>query len=267
MCCWCHRIPGVAARHVLVDATLAQHRLNLPLVSAAMDTVTEAPPRDRDRAGRRHRHRAQEPTRRRQQAAEVSARQALLRSGLLRDPIRMTPQTTRARGAWRLSRAAWLLEAFRCLEGKGRGASSPNRDLRFETRLDAPVERGHDAARAPRLRDAKAPRSTKARRLMHRHSSRTRARRQRRLRAARAHDGQGHHQADRPSRTPARDAPRASLRVGAAVGVGEGTEERVELHSSRPAWTPSSSTPRTARQRRRHRARALGSSATTRRWT
>jgi IMP dehydrogenase len=35
------------------------------------------------------------------------------------------------------------------------------------------------------------------------------------------------------------------LRVGAAVGVGEGTEERVERWS-RPASTPSSSTPRTA---------------------
>jgi IMP dehydrogenase len=35
------------------------------------------------------------------------------------------------------------------------------------------------------------------------------------------------------------------LRVGAAVGVGEGTEERVEAWS-KPAWTPSWWTPHTA---------------------
>ena len=63
----------------------------------------------------------------------------------------------------------------------------------------------------------------------------------------------------------ARDA-HGKLRVGAAVGVGEGTEERVELlvkagvdvlgrrHRPRP-------------QRRRDRARALGQEATTRRST
>ena len=39
------------------------------------------------------------------------------------------------------------------------------------------------------------------------------------------------------------------LRVGAAVGVGEGTEERVELSWSKPAWTCWSSTPRTATRR------------------
>jgi IMP dehydrogenase len=54
-----------------------------------------------------------------------------------------------------------------------------------------------------------------------------RAGRQRRLRAARPDDRQGHHQADQlPQRR--RDS-HGKLRVGAAVGVGEGTEERVEL--------------------------------------
>ena len=46
------------------------------------------------------------------------------------------------------------------------------------------------------------------------------------LRAARPDHRQGHPEGDRASRTPCKDAL-GKLRVGAAVGVGEGTEERV----------------------------------------
>ena len=48
-----------------------------------------------------------------------------------------------------------------------------------------------------------------------------------RLRAARPDHRQGHPQVHRASATPARTSS-GRLRVGAAVGVGEGTEERVE---------------------------------------
>jgi IMP dehydrogenase/GMP reductase len=41
MCCWCRVLPGPAQGHLATQFT-RNIRLNLPLVSAAMDTVTEA---------------------------------------------------------------------------------------------------------------------------------------------------------------------------------------------------------------------------------
>ena len=48
------------AKSTSAPSSRARIRLNLPILSAAMDTVTEAPPRDHHRAGRRHRHHPQE---------------------------------------------------------------------------------------------------------------------------------------------------------------------------------------------------------------
>ena len=196
--------------------------LNLPLVSAAMDTVTEA----RLAIAIAHEcsigivHNNLTP---RQQAAEV-ARVKRYESGVLRDPITVTPETT-VRQVSELSRQHGF-SGFPVLEGKTVVGIVTNRDLRFETRLDAPV------------RDVMTPRERlvwvhegasldEAKTLMHKH------RLERVLVVNDAFELRGlmtvkdiTKQTDFPN--AARDA-HGKLRVGAAVGVGEGTEERVEL--------------------------------------
>ena len=63
---------------------------------------------------------------------------------------------------------------------------------------------------------------------MHKHRIETRAGRQRCVRTARPDDGQGHPEIRANIRIACKDEL-GHLRVGAAVGVGEGTEERVAL--------------------------------------
>ena len=196
--------------------------LNLPLVSAAMDTVTEArlAIAIAQEGGIGIVHKNLTP---RQQAAEV-ARVKRYESGVLRDPITVTPETT-VRQVSELSRQHGF-SGFPVLEGKTVVGIVTNRDLRFETRLDAPV------------RDVMTPRERlvwvhegasldEAKTLMHKH------RLERVLVVNDAFELRGlmtvkdiTKQTDFPN--AARDA-HGKLRVGAAVGVGEGTEERVEL--------------------------------------
>ena len=109
--------------------------LNLPLVSAAMDTVTEArlaiAIAQEGGIGIVHKNLTA-----RQQAAEV----ALVKryeSGVLRDPITITPDTP-VRAVMDLSRQHGV-SGFPVLEGERVVGIVTNRDLRFETRLDAPV--------------------------------------------------------------------------------------------------------------------------------
>ena len=59
-------------------------------------------------------------------------------SGVLRDPITVTPDDDGARGDGAV-RSSTASPAFRCCEGKTVVGIVTNRDLRFETRLDAPV--------------------------------------------------------------------------------------------------------------------------------
>ena len=110
-------------------------RLNLPLVSAAMDTVTEARLAIAlaQEGGIGIVHKNLSP---RLQAAEV-ARVKRYESGVLRDPITITPDVS-VRQVMELSKQHGV-SGFPVLEGKTVVGIVTNRDLRFETRLDAPV--------------------------------------------------------------------------------------------------------------------------------
>jgi IMP dehydrogenase len=217
-----------AYSHVLPrDTSLATRlsrniALNLPLVSAAMDTVTEArlAIAIAQEGGIGIVHKNLTP---KQQAAEV-ARVKRYESGLLRDPITVTPETT-VREVLALQRQHGF-SGFPVLEGKTVVGIVTNRDLRFEARLDAPVrevmtprERLVSVDERASLDDGKA--------LMHKH----------RLERVLVLSDEGElrglmtvkditKQTDFPN--AARDH-QGKLRVGAAVGVGDGTEERVEL--------------------------------------
>jgi IMP dehydrogenase len=196
--------------------------LNLPLVSAAMDTVTEARLAIAlaQEGGIGIVHKNLSP---KQQAAEVS-RVKRYESGLLRDPITIS-SGVRVRDVIELSRQHGISGFPVVDEGRVVGIVS-GRDLRFETRLDAPVreimtprERLVTVKEGATLEQAKA--------LMHQHKL------ERVLVLNSADELRGlftvkdiTKQTSFPN--AARDA-QGKLRVGAAVGVGEGTEERVEL--------------------------------------
>ena len=109
--------------------------LNLPLVSAAMDTVTEArlAIAIAQEGGIGIVHKNLTP---RQQAAEV-ARVKRYESGLLRDPITVPPTCT-VREVIELSRQHGV-SGFPVIEGRTVVGIVTNRDVRFETRMDLPV--------------------------------------------------------------------------------------------------------------------------------
>ncbi len=126
----------VLPRDTSLSTRLSRHiALNLPLVSAAMDTVTEArlaiAIAQEGGIGIVHKNLTAQ-----QQAAEV-ARVKRYESGLLRDPITVTPDTP-VREVMALSRQHGF-SGFPVLEGKRVVGIVTNRDLRFESRLDAPV--------------------------------------------------------------------------------------------------------------------------------
>ena len=197
-------------------------RLNLPLVSAAMDTVTEArlaiALAQEGGIGIVHKN-----MRAKQQAAEV-ARVKRYESGVLRDPITVTPDTP-VHAVMELSRQHGV-SGFPVLQGKTVVGIVTNRDLRFESRLDAPVS----AIMTPRERLVTVPESATiedGKALMHKHKL------ERVLVVNSDFELRGlmtvkdiTKQTSFPN--AARDA-QGKLRVGAAVGVGDGTEERVEL--------------------------------------
>ncbi len=197
-------------------------RLNLPLVSAAMDTVTEARLAIAlaQEGGIGIVHKNLTP---KQQAAEV-ARVKRYESGVLRDPITVTPDTP-VRVVMDLSRQHGV-SGFPVLQGKTVVGIVTNRDLRFETRLDVPVSE----IMTPRERLVTVPESATiedGKALMHKHKL------ERVLVVDSAFELRGlmtvkdiTKQTSFPN--AARDA-HGKLRAGAAVGVGDGTEERVEL--------------------------------------
>ncbi len=197
-------------------------RLNLPLVSAAMDTVTEArlaiALAQEGGIGIVHKNLTAK-----QQAAEV-ARVKRYESGVLRDPITVTPDTP-VRAVMDLSRQHGV-SGFPVLQGTTVVGIVTNRDLRFETRLDAPVSE----IMTPRERLVTVPESAtleEGKALMHKHKL------ERVLVVSKDFELRGlmtvkdiTKQTSFPN--AARDAM-GKLRVGAAVGFGEGTEERLEL--------------------------------------
>ena len=196
--------------------------LELPLVSAAMDTVTEArlAIAIAQEGGIGVVHKNLTP---RQQSAEV-ARVKRYESGLLRDPITISPDTT-VRQVRQLSDQHGV-SGFPVLEGKTVVGIVTNRDLRFETRMDVPVrEIMTPRERLIWVREGASLDEGKA--LMHKHKL------ERVLVVNEAFELRGlmtvkdiTKQTSFPN--AARDA-QGKLRVAAAVGVGEGTEERVEL--------------------------------------
>jgi len=197
-------------------------KLNLPLVSAAMDTVTEARLAIAlaQEGGIGIVHKNLSP---KQQAAEVS-RVKRYESGLLRDPITIS-SGVRVRDVIELSRQHGISGFPVVDDGKVVGIVS-GRDLRFETRLDVPVrEIMTPRERLITVREGAAVQEAKA--LMHKHKL------ERVVVVNEANELKGLFTVKditKQSSFPdaARDA-QGKLRVGAAVGVGEGTEERVEL--------------------------------------
>ncbi len=197
-------------------------QLNLPLVSAAMDTVTEArlaiAIAQEGGIGIIHKNLTAK-----QQAAEV-ARVKRYESGVLRDPITIS-SGVKVRDVIELSKQHGISGFPVVDDGKVVGIVT-GRDLRFETRLDAPVrEIMTPRERLITVKDGAAPAEAKA--LMHHHKL------ERVVVVNDANELKGlmtvkdiNKQTNFPN--AARD-PQGKLRVGAAVGVGEGTEERVEL--------------------------------------
>jgi IMP dehydrogenase len=195
-------------------------RLNLPLVSAAMDTVTEARLAIAlaQEGGMGIIHKNLDPQ---AQAAEVS-KVKRYESGVLKDPITIPPTMT-VREVLALTRTHRISGLPVVDNGKVVGIVT-NRDLRFETRLEAtignimtPRERLVTVKEGASLEEAKA--------LMHKH------RLERVLVVDDAWVLRGLMTVKDIQKSS--DYPFAAkdefgrLRAGAAVGVGEGTEERV----------------------------------------
>ena len=196
--------------------------LNLPLVSAAMDTVTEArlaiAIAQEGGIGIVHKNlTAQE------QAAQV-AKVKRYESGLLRDPVVITPDTTIYQ-VMQLSEELGV-SGFPVVDGGKVVGIVTGRDLRFETRYDLPVrEIMTPKERLITVPDGTTPEAAKA--LLNKHKL------ERLLVVNDSFELKGlitvkdiTKQLNFPN--AARDAA-GRLRVGAAVGVGAGTEERVEL--------------------------------------
>ena len=194
--------------------------LNMPLVSAAMDTVTEArlaiAIAQEGGIGIVHKNLSATA-----QAAEV-AKVKRFESGVLRDPMTVTPEMT-VREVKALQQEH-RISGFPVLKaGKVVGIVT-NRDLRFETNLDQPVK----AVMTPQrklvtVREGATREEAKA--LMHQH----------RLERVLVIDEEFRLKGlvtvkDITKETEHPNACKdkhGKLRVGAAVGVGEGTDERV----------------------------------------
>ena len=196
--------------------------LNLPLVSAAMDTVTEAPLAIAlaQEGGIGIIHKNLSPQK---QAAEV-AKVKRFEAGVLRDPITITPDM-RVREAIELQRSH-RISGLPVVEGKRVVGIVTNRDLRFEDRLDAkvaeimtPREKLVTVTEGATLEEAKA--------LMHRH------RLERVLVINGEHELRG--LITVKDITKATEHPNAAkdefgkLRVGAAISTGPDSDERAEL--------------------------------------
>ncbi|HYT47078.1 MAG TPA: IMP dehydrogenase, partial [Burkholderiales bacterium] len=194
--------------------------LNSPLVSAAMDTVTEArlaiAMAQEGGIGIIHKNFPPQA-----QAAEV-AKVKRFESGVLRDPMTIPPEMT-VRQAIALQQQHKISGFPVVKQGKVVGIVT-NRDLRFETQLDQPV-RAIMTPQRKLITVREGVSREEARTLMHRH----------RLERVLVIDDQFHlkglitvkdilKETEHPN--ACKDA-QGKLRVGAAVGVGEGTDERV----------------------------------------
>ncbi len=196
--------------------------INIPLVSAAMDTVTEGrlAIAMASEGGIGIIHKNLKPA---EQAKEV-AKVKRFESGVLRDPITIPPEMT-VRQVIALSREHGF-SGFPVLQGKMVVGIITNRDLRFEEDLDATVK----AKMTPRERLITVKEGAsleEAKRLMSKH------RLERVLVVNDAFELRG--LVTVKDILKATEHPNAAkdgegkLRVGAAVGVGPDNDERVEL--------------------------------------
>ena len=214
---------SVLPRDVSLQTKLTRNiTLNIPLVSAAMDTVTEArlaiALAQEGGIGIVHKNlTAQE------QAAEV-AKVKRFESGILKDPITIPPTMT-VREVLVLTRTHKFSGLPVVDNGKVIGIVT-NRDTRFETNLDQPVS----AIMTPQARLVTVKEGTsldEARALMHKH---------RLERVLVLNDAGGlaglitvKDMMKSTEHPLAAKDDLGRLRVGAAIGVGAGTEERAEL--------------------------------------
>ncbi len=211
----------VLPREVSLKTRLTRKlELNIPLVSAAMDTVTEArlaiAMAQEGGIGIIHKNLTPQA-----QAVEV-AKVKRFESGVLRDPMTISPEMT-VREVMALQQQ-YKISGFPVVKsGKVVGIVT-NRDLRFEAELDQPVKSIMTPQRKLVTVREGATR-VEAMKLMHRH----------RLERVLVIDEEFHlkglvtvkdilKESEHPN--ACKDA-HGKLRVGAAVGVGEGTDERV----------------------------------------
>jgi len=212
----------VLPRDVSLQTRLTREiQLNIPLVSAAMDTVTE---------GRLAIALAQEGGMgiiHKNMTAEQQALQVRLvkkfESGVIKDPITVTPDTS-IREVLELTRSL-NISGVPVVEGEQLVGIVTSRDLRFETRLDNPVS----SIMTPKERLVTVKEGSgrdEAKTLLHEHriekvlviNDKFQLRGMITVKDIQKSQ-------DFPS---ACKDEQGSLRVGAAVGTGEGTEERVE---------------------------------------
>jgi IMP dehydrogenase len=211
----------VLPREVSLKTRLTRKlQLNLPLVSAAMDTVTEArlaiAMAQEGGLGIIHKNLPPQA-----QAAEV-AKVKRFESGVLRDPMTIAPEMP-VREVIQLQRER-KISGFPVVKAGRVVGIVTNRDLRFEKNLDQPVK----AIMTPReklITVREGASRQEAMDVMHKH----------RLERVLVVDGDFElkglvtvqdilKESEHPS--ACKDA-QGKLRVGAAVGVGEGTDERV----------------------------------------
>jgi IMP dehydrogenase len=196
--------------------------LNIPIVSAAMDTVTEARLAIAlaQEGGIGIVHKNMPP---KAQAAEVT-KVKRFESGIVKDPITIPPEM-KVREVLELTRQH-KISGLPVVDASGRVVGIvTNRDLRFETQLDQPVKN----IMTPRERLVtvrEGARREEAMALMHRH------RLERVLVVNKNFELRGLitvkdilKSTEHPN---ACKDPLGRLRVGAAIGVGAGTEERAE---------------------------------------
>jgi IMP dehydrogenase len=214
---------SILPRDVTLQTRLTRNiSLNLPLVSAAMDTVTEArlaiALAQEGGIGIVHKNLTPKA-----QAAEV-AKVKRYEAGVLKDPITVPPNLL-VRDVLAITRQH-RISGLPVVDGKRVVGIVTNRDLRFETNLDQPVS----AIMTPKdrlvtVREGTHPEEAKA--LMHKH------RVERVMVVNDAFELRGLITVKDILKST--EHPFASkddmgrLRVGAAIGVGAGTEERASM--------------------------------------
>jgi IMP dehydrogenase len=214
---------NVLPREVSLKSRLTRGiTLNIPLVSAAMDTVTEARLAIAlaQEGGIGIVHKNMPP---KAQAAEVT-KVKRFESGIVKDPITITPDM-KVRDVLKLTQQH-RISGLPVINGSGKVVGIiTNRDLRFETKLDQPIRN----IMTPRERLVTVPEGAsreQAMALMHKH------RLERVLVVNKKFELRGLVTVkDILKSTEHPDAckdEQGRLRVGAAIGVGEGTEERAE---------------------------------------